>query len=56
MHTDLLFGIEENKNQNRPFWRYFASKRIDIFGGKIDVRDIFLPKLKIKKMKTKKKQ
>ena len=34
MHTDLLFGIDQNENQNRPFWQHFASKAIDILEKK----------------------
>ena len=30
MHGDFLCGIDQNENQNRPFWRNFASKTIDI--------------------------
>ena len=37
MHTDLFFfwgGGGENENQNRPLWRNFTSKKIDILEKK----------------------
>ena len=52
MHTDLLFGT--NENQNRPFWPHFASKTIDILENKIDVFAAFLTEIKNEKSEKKK--
>ena len=54
MHTDLLFGIDQNENQNRHVFAEFCFKNNLIFlEKKSTFSRHFWPKLKIKKMKKK---